>query len=93
MVKTDRIVSTADVLPIEDVYKALTNYLVRRIKSQSAAWGTLHECKREIEFHKGVLEEDDLPDYRRWFAHGHIQMASRIIRKLADEFKIPNFRE
>lgn len=99
-------VSTADVREIEEVIEELRQLLVKKLpgsQSVRAAWATVNECGRMVEFGKQKLErmaenpgEDELTKATRrhflFMAHGEIYAATTIARKVADEFKVSNFK-
>lgn len=84
--------STACVRPIADVIAELRPKIQAKLPGSpaiAASWSVLHECAEAIEMGTLILAEDDLPDHTRWSTHGEVRLASTVIRRMADAFKVP----
>lgn len=84
--------STACVRPIAAVYTELRLKVQAKLPGSpavAASWSALHECAEAITTGNLTLAEDDLPDHTRWATQGEVRLASTIIRKMADAFKVP----
>lgn len=83
---------TAHVRPIADVIAELRPKLMAKLPGSpavAASWSVLNECAGTIEMALSMLADDDLPVHSRWIAHGEMRVASTVIRKVADAFKVP----
>jgi hypothetical protein len=94
MKTTEHHCSTAHVRPIADVIAELRPKLMTKLPGSpalAASWSVLNECAETIESNATVAEitGEQLPDYSRWIAAGETRLASTVIRKMADVFKVP----
>lgn len=81
------------VRPIEDVAKDIQAKIIKMLPGSQAVrgvWAAFCEAHRMHEHARAVLGEEDVSERRQWLSHGEMYASATIIRKIADELKIPN---
>lgn len=95
----NRLPSTADVRPIEDVIEDCKKIFIAKLpgnKFVHAGWAAFCEAWREYEFSKGIVLKDELAkshsDSYLWLHHGKYQAYAGILRKIADGLGVDNMK-
>jgi hypothetical protein len=97
---------TMAVKDVEELLEELTALILPKLpgnRERKAVWATVAEAKRLISHAKFCLKEDELERLARaerpamlanstWKAHGEIYAASIIVRRVADEMGVSNFK-